>query len=200
MAGHADPSLKKVAAVAIYNLLAGCFTNNREFMLDKARSLKKLLETLGMYSELQKVEKIIGLLESDASATFEYFKLFDMGVTPPYETYYTCRDGPELKTYEMADIAGFYRAFSVKHRTERPDHIRTELEFMALLLVKEAISKPGSEEREVCREAKQRFYDEHLSRWTNELALKVNTYAETPLYKYLTNLITAIISRRDLIE
>jgi TorA maturation chaperone TorD len=71
---------------------------------------------------------------------------------------------------------------------------------MALLLVKEAISKPGSEEREVCREAKQRFYDEHLSRWTNELALKVNTYAETPLYKYLTNLITAIISRRDLIE
>jgi TorA maturation chaperone TorD len=200
MTEHADPSLKKVAAAAIYNLLAGCFTNDREYMLDRARSLKKILESLGMVAELGYVEKIIELLESDASATSEYVKLFDMGIAPPYETSYTCRENPELKTYEMADIAGFYKAFNVKTRTERPDHIKTEMEFMALLLAKEAVSKPGSEEREVCREARQRFYEEHLSKWTHELALNVKTHAVTPLYTYLTNLITAIVSRRELIE
>jgi len=195
-----DTSSRKVAAAAIYNLLAGCFTDNRELMLDRARSLKKLLELLGMVAELEHAEKIIELLESDASATSEYVKLFDMGAAPPYETAYTCRENPELKTYEMADIAGFYKAFNVKPRTERPDHIKTELEFMALLLAKEALSAPGSEEREVCREAKNRFYNEHIGRWTHELMLKIKTTASNPLYTYLTNLITAIVSKRDLIE
>ncbi len=58
----------------------------------------------------------------------------------PYETEYTTPDAL-YKAHQLADIAGFYRAFGLEMSTEnreRPDHLAAELEFMHFLALKEA--------------------------------------------------------------
>ena len=75
-----------------------------------------------------------------------------------------------VKSFELADIAGFYRAFGVEMTpgSERPDHIAAELEFMHLLALKELIaagSEDGEEHAKVCRDARATFFRDHLGRW-----------------------------------
>jgi len=90
------------------------------------------------------------------------------GVVPVYETSY--EPGPGASggpTFQMADIAGFYRAFGFEVSGERPDHIVPELEFLALVLVKEAYALMAGqvEGAEICATARRRFIAEHLGRW-----------------------------------
>lgn len=71
---------------------------------------------------------------------------------------------------ELADIAGFYRAFGVRCGgavQERPDHIAVECEFMHLVCLKEAWSAHQKQEEamELCREAERKFLADHLGRW-----------------------------------
>ncbi len=134
-------------------------------------------------------------LEYDESATSEYVRLFEMGAAPLCETSYTCAGNPELKTYEMADIAGFYRAFGLKQAYGNPDDIRAELEFISLLLVKEliAISNSDTESAALCRDARRKFYSEHLSRWVEALASRVGGNTSKPLYIHLTNLLKMVV-------
>jgi TorA maturation chaperone TorD len=75
-----------------------------------------------------------------------------------------------VKSFELADIAGFYRAFGVEITpgTERPDHIAVELEFMHLLAVKEVVAagrEDGGEHARICRDARATFFRDHLGRW-----------------------------------
>ena len=90
------------------------------------------------------------------------------GDVPPYETSYEPGPGSTGgKTFQMADIAGFYRAFGFEVRGQRPDHIAPELEFMALVMVKEAhASLSGQiEAADVCAAARGKFIHEHLGAW-----------------------------------
>lgn len=93
----------------------------------------------------------------------------------PHETAHTAKTPQEawLKTYRMADVAGFYRAFGVEVRpgTEKPDHVGVELEFLHLLAVKAAaaLERGEAERAEICREAAAAFLDEHLGAWAGEL-------------------------------
>jgi DMSO reductase family type II enzyme chaperone len=78
------------------------------------------------------------------------------------------------RTFEMADVAGFYKAFGVEVESghERADHITAELEFMNLLAVKEciALQEDGDgEHAEVCRNASRAFLRDHLARWAPRL-------------------------------
>jgi len=100
-------------------------------------------------------------------------------------------DGPpqlELtRTFEMADVAGFYKAFGVEVDPggERVDHIATELEFMNLLAVKESIAleKEGEgEHAQICRGASRSFLRDHLGRWVRPFAEKLEAAAATPIY------------------
>jgi len=74
------------------------------------------------------------------------------------------------QSQELADIAGFYRAFGFRVGAavrERPDHLATELEFMYLLALKEAYAAENltGEQVEVCVTAQRRFLEDHLGRW-----------------------------------
>jgi nitrate reductase assembly molybdenum cofactor insertion protein NarJ len=75
------------------------------------------------------------------------------------------------QSQEMADIAGFYRAFGFdiggKIR-ERPDHLSAELEFMHTLTLKEALSQESGqvEQCKICVDAQRKFLRDHLARWT----------------------------------
>jgi TorA maturation chaperone TorD len=94
---------------------------------------------------------------------------------PPFETAWG--DGKRMggRTYELANIAGAYRAFgmglSEDHR-ERPDHIATELEFIGVLLLKLAWAQADglSEEAEITRQALADFVRDHAGRWLNSFA------------------------------
>lgn len=86
---------------------------------------------------------------------------------PQYETEYCHWNDPTYRAHQMADIAGFYRAFGLEtsaDRPERPDHIALELEFLAFLLEKRCVaSKP--DQIAICDEARARFVQDHLVWW-----------------------------------
>jgi hypothetical protein len=81
---------------------------------------------------------------------------------------YECNYHPPLTSaVEMADIAGFYRAFNLGFSGDRPDHISMELEFMRLLTMKEAksIMADDGEHAEICTAAQIKFLAAHTGRW-----------------------------------
>ena len=91
------------------------------------------------------------------------------------------------RTYELADVAGFYRAFGVEVQpgTERADHVAAELEFMHLLAVKEVVTidQSDAEERaEICREAARDFLRDHLGRFAPRLAERLEEASTEPFY------------------
>jgi TorA maturation chaperone TorD len=109
--------------------------------------------------------------DDDVLAELEaaYEELFDGAVRcPPYEGSYEA--DPIRSSREMADVAGFYRAFGAAPSgpaAERPDHAGCELEFLSFLSARrlEAEQAGRTEEASVCREAEDAFLLDHLGRW-----------------------------------
>jgi DMSO reductase family type II enzyme chaperone len=73
------------------------------------------------------------------------------------------------KGRQLADIAGFYRAFGLEPGDTRglPDFIATEFEFMSFITRKEAFAAvQGWDDRaEICANAQRSFLEAHLGRW-----------------------------------
>jgi TorA maturation chaperone TorD len=85
---------------------------------------------------------------------------------PPNETAYIRRDKGAI----LGDIAGFYRAFGLEPAAasgEKADHVATEIQFVALLLVMLARAEASAEvERaEITRDALRSFAGDHLGEW-----------------------------------
>ncbi len=98
-----------------------------------------------------------------------YERLFGRTVdVSPYEGGYEA--DPFRQTRQMADIAGFYRAFGAEAHgaaAERPDHAGCELEFLAYLGARrlEAAAAGRNEDAERCAEIEATFLREHAGRW-----------------------------------
>jgi TorA maturation chaperone TorD len=124
------------------------------------------------------VDRALGDPEEMLSLGSEYIDLFDRGRSrnPPNETEYG-RDRAMAKGNDLADIAGFYSAFgfgiseSADFR-EMVDHIAVELEFYALLLMKQEQLSADDDESgvEIVRDARQKFLLAHLGRFIDALA------------------------------
>jgi TorA maturation chaperone TorD len=102
------------------------------------------------------------------------------------------------RTFEMADVAGFYRAFGVEvgEGGERVDHITTELEFMNLLAVKESIAlqeEGAGEHAETCRHASQVFLRDHLARWATRLGEALAASDNDPVYQSAGRLLAGFV-------
>lgn len=103
----------------------------------------------------------------------QVFGLLVSSPNPPYESEYI--DGKYVfqRSNSLADLNGFYTAFGLKisdERPERPDHIGTELEFMAHLIgleraAAEIDTLECGERRQICYDAQSRFIQEHLAWW-----------------------------------
>lgn len=128
--------------------------------------------------------------------TAEHSRLFAGEVAcSPYETEY--ETDPFAKSHQLADIAGFYRAFgldvSEEHRS-MVDFIATETEFMAVLCRKEAHAEMNGwpDRRAVSEGAQRAFIEGHLGRWTGVLAAGLRGAASQgsgDLYRRLADLL-----------
>jgi DMSO reductase family type II enzyme chaperone len=95
---------------------------------------------------------------------------------PPYETEYGNMHLFQQSDF-LADLSGFYHAFGmqVRERVERLDHISIQLEFLHFLTFKEAHAHEyyGEEQVQICREAQTSFFEDHLGRWGETFAKRL---------------------------
>lgn len=99
-----------------------------------------------------------------------YHDLFDGEVAcSPYETEYEF--DAFAKARQLADIAGFYRAFGLKAAADDAaapaDFVATEMEFLSHLALKLALAEAEGEDERVAvtREALRAFIEDHPGQW-----------------------------------
>jgi DMSO reductase family type II enzyme chaperone len=85
---------------------------------------------------------------------------------------------------ELADLAGFYRAFGLEITGERPDALSAELEFCGMLALKEGLARERAdrEQTAVCVEAYRHFLHDHLGRWAENIGRRVEILAAGSIY------------------
>jgi TorA maturation chaperone TorD len=123
--------------------------------LEGSPELEEVLETLRS-AQLQDLEA-------------EYQSLFGGKVAvAPYEGSYEL--DPLRQGRQMADVAGFYRAFGAEAQgpaAERPDHLGCELEFLAFLELERLLAAERGDEdaAELVDEIVDTFLRDHAGRW-----------------------------------
>ena len=159
------------------------------------------LEDATLHAALQRVREAASApapsapAESPTPAEEHTFLFARQTPCPPYEASYT----RGAIAYQLADIAGFYRAFGLQvagKSGERADHICSELEFMAALCAKEALARSRGlhEQAEICRDARRAFLVEHLGRWAGQFARRIAEHARLPYYTALADLLVALLN------
>lgn len=160
--------------------------------------LRSAVRALGVHVEDDPWSAVRTIVRTEARAR-EHRTIFGHTVAhgcPPYETEYGQRHlfG---QSQELGDIRGFYEAFGVQPRPggERPDHLACELEFLALLAIKEATALAvGEHERvEVCRDAAALFIGEHPGRWVPALAARIAARAPDSGYAAAATIAAALV-------
>jgi nitrate reductase assembly molybdenum cofactor insertion protein NarJ len=121
-------------------------------------------------------QRVVDILQSEEKMDdlrSEYLALFDSGrgIAPLYETEYG-RQRALFKANELAAISGFYHAFGFElggedSLREMADHVSVELEFYALLLMKQSsLENIGDTEGvEIVSSARKKFLRDHVGRF-----------------------------------
>jgi TorA maturation chaperone TorD len=189
-----DPASRQCALEAADLLREAALAERSELGLGELRP-----EDLRVEPTLERLDRI-----DDYRA--EFGRVFGLAATkecPLYETEYCeCRE-PFFRSQQMADVAGFYRAFGIKPSLvspERPDHLSLELEFMAFLLLKtrlaaqKAVADPAWQEQvSVCRDAAEKFFREHLVWWAPAVATFARSRDSDGLFGAVGQLLAAFL-------
>lgn len=130
-----------------------------------------------------------------ADLAIDYENLFGhtaRGKVPPYETEYGSQD-LFRQAQELADAAGFYRAFGLaipESRRERGDHVSAECEFLSFLAFKEAydLTREKADSVDEVRRVERIFLKDHLGRFARAFAMSVVREAGHPFYRALAEL------------
>lgn len=142
---------------------------------------------------------------TDAGRVEEFVRVFGLSTCrecPPYETEYHKAEEVFFRSQQMADVAGFYRAFGLAPggpSRERPDHLALELEFVALLLAKQRLaadngpSSGSPEAAAVCQQAHADFFRDHLSWWVPSFALALRRKADRGFYAEVGRVLGALM-------
>lgn len=172
--------------------------------------LKDLLEkeeAKAFYSSIHKdhwshIEGNLGLLLASSEAIDhlrgDYIDIFDRGKSEnsPYETEYGPYRGMR-KAAQLSDLSGFYKAFGFECGAvtkEMLDHISVELEFYALLLMKQKAleDKDNLTGVDIVLDARKKFLNEHLGTFVIALSKRPgvqNHSFYSPLFQWLSSLI-----------
>jgi TorA maturation chaperone TorD len=134
----------------------------------------------------------------------EYDRVFGLVVPkecPPYETEYYPMPETFGRSQQMADIAGFYRAFGIepaRSSPERPDHLALELEFMAFLLLKKRealatadVDLEAADRAMICDRAERDFFRDHVAWWVPTFAAGLRRKARDGYHDALAGVLAA---------
>jgi putative dimethyl sulfoxide reductase chaperone len=171
---------------AVYQLLSLGFAYPDQTSLTELRAYVRDVsehEIVGRLGITELLRHLDGALDrSDAmELAAEHNRLFAGEVLcSAHETEYAF--DPFAKSRQLADIAGFYRAFGLQVAHDRrglPDFIATELEFVSLLLRKQAYAgcQGWAEHGQVTDGAVHSFLEDHLGRWVSVLCTDVGREA-----------------------
>ena len=144
--------------------------------------------------ELGGVGSLLPLVDDDMPS--EHTRLFAQS-TPvsPYEGSYV----PGDKGVLLGQLAALYELFGVKVGGEHEpvDHLGCQLEFAALLSLKQALClRDGSEEHlEVTRGARRVFMQEHLGRWVGPFARRLRERSQHAYFHALAELLPDWVAR-----
>jgi TorA maturation chaperone TorD len=176
-------------AVALRSLLASGLLPPSE---DSVQEVAELAAVLG---ELPEAPASLRSLAAELAAcdaaelAAAHGRLFDGDVMlPPYEGSYEI--DPFRQARQMADVAGFYRAFGADAHgpvAERPDHAGTELEFLAFLGLRrlEAEAEGDEDAARRCAEIEADFLTTHAGRWLPLFFGRLAEEAPHPVHRAL---------------
>jgi TorA maturation chaperone TorD len=204
---HAELDVIEAAGRSIvYSMLAtGMALPTRDRLALLGSRLLPTVQTLELPAPLDDALQAVAL---DLPTDLEQTRVAHMALFPPiasqdapgYETAYR-GDGMFQQAALMADIAGFYRAHGLRaggDERERLDHITVELEFMAVLARKEAVSLQDDrlEDAMLCREIAALFLQDHLGCWGPTFGRRAAAVTASPWYRSL-GVMTAIWIEHD---
>src|SRR5512139_2982572 len=177
----------------LYRFLADAFLYPSEDWLCDVPLLEPALDELNL-SHYRLCSSALELADLQA----EHRRVFGLTGSLCYETEYGLPH-EYRQSQEMADIAGFYRAFGFENGgliRERPDYLSTELEFMHTLTLKEVYAREAGEQEhlEVCVDAQRKFLRDHMARWLPLFKKRLEYAAVDGVYAELTNLATAFVA------
>jgi TorA maturation chaperone TorD len=159
------------------------------------------LADLGVGPDAMEVAALAAIAEPEARAA-GHRRLFGHTVAhgcPPYETEYGGRH-VFGQAQDLADIAGYYAAFGLgpAPQGERVDHLACELEFLAILAIKEAAAAAAqqADRVELCRAAEASFLRDHLGRWLPALSGTAQHQAPGSGHAVLLGLAARLVERR----
>lgn len=193
---------RALARAAIYRLLAVTFSYPTA---GSAAAIATALDVAATGSELWSetadavnhfAAAVAGVDDEQLEATYQRsFTLSYSEDCPMYETAFSARHLFQ-QTQQLADLAGFYKAFGVVATENRPDHISLELEFCYLLAVKEATALAiNDEERvDICRDAQRSFLRDHLARWAPLFSGRVEVTAAGTLFSAAAKLLRIFVA------
>ena len=177
-----EPSLRTAALARVLSL---GFSPPGEELLRHLAALAREL------SALDPADEELAALAAGAHAWElepEFEALFGGPVRcPPYEGSYEA--DPFRQARQMADVAGFYRAFGAElagPERDRPDGAGAELEFLAFLAARRLAA--DEEGARVCAEAEDEFLRDHAGRWLGELCRRVEAETSSPFYAAIARL------------
>ena len=179
----ADPGALDLALARAdaYRVLAAIFRDPDDRVAEDRLELRTLRSAARRLGSAVTSAEWAGIrpIERRAGRAAEHRAIFGHVVAhgcPPYETEFGRRH-VFGQSQELGDIRGFYEAFGVRPRPggERPDHIACELEFLALLALKEAVAvAAGDDQRvELCHTATRSFLQDHPGRWARAFAARI---------------------------
>jgi len=167
-------------------------------LVDRAREVS-LASLLASYPDKEIEATLAGMASLSRDAVAGPL-VFDAGGARAslYETEYGRMRGMS-KGVDLADVAGFYAAFGlsldadVAH--EVVDHVAVELEFYALLLLKEAALAAAKDDEglAVVHDARVKFLTDHLGRFGAAIASRPGV-GESALYGPVFRFIARLVS------
>jgi TorA maturation chaperone TorD len=183
--GACQESTNELARECIYRFLSAVVAGPHSPSWEWVSDPENQELAIGAWSWIQpesdegELDRLIDKLRASCQTLrIQYDKVFGLVVPtecPPYEAEYYPSQETFGRSQQMADVAGFYRAFGIeptRASPERPDHLALELEFMAFLLTKRRLAiaradhDPEAAERSaVCEHALREFLRDHLAWW-----------------------------------